>query len=154
MHGKLSDQHCVSKNGQHEDVVGQSPLHHTFASGCTGFWLQLRKIWNPAIFSEIQPSPTPAKFIARFGGCLCGCSTFSYVTHWSSHDSQNIWHAVKHHIFMCPLFREFRDLGKFVKIMGREYANSNLVYHITSSSASKNTNNFIALSAKINGSQN
>jgi len=39
---------------------------------------------------------------------------------------------------MCPLFREFRDLGKFAKIMGRKYLNGNLAYCITSSSAIKN----------------
>jgi len=29
--------------------------------------------------------------------------------------------SVKPEIFACPLFREFRDLGKFAKITGREY---------------------------------
>ena len=29
--------------------------------------------------------------------------------------------TVKPEIFTCPLFREFRDLGKFAKITGREY---------------------------------
>jgi len=53
--------------------------------------------------------------------------------------------TVKPKIFACPLFREFRDLGKFVKIMGREYLNADLVYCITSSSASKN--------AKIKGAR-
>jgi len=46
--------------------------------------------------------------------------------------------TVKPEIFMCPLFREFRDLGKFTKIMGRKYFNGNLAYCITSSSAIKN----------------
>jgi len=30
-------------------------------------------------------------------------------------------HTVKPEIFACPLFREFRNLGKFAKITGREY---------------------------------
>jgi len=46
---------------------------------------------------------------------------------------------------MCPLFREFRNLSKFAKITGREYLNGNLVYCITSISASK--------SAKIKGAK-
>jgi len=29
--------------------------------------------------------------------------------------------TVKPETFACPLFREFRDLGKFAKITGREY---------------------------------
>ena len=33
--------------------------------------------------------------------------------------------TVKPEIFACPLFRKFRDLDKFTKIMGREYSNGN-----------------------------
>jgi len=38
--------------------------------------------------------------------------------------------TVKPEIFACPLFREFRDLGRFAKITGREYltARPNLAY--------------------------
>jgi len=47
--------------------------------------------------------------------------------------------------FTCPLFREFRDLGKFAKMTYREYSNGDLVYCISSSSVSKN--------AKIKGAK-
>jgi len=46
--------------------------------------------------------------------------------------------TVKAKISTCPLFREFRDPGKFAKITGREYSNGNLVCCIIGSSASKN----------------
>jgi len=32
-----------------------------------------------------------------------------------------LMYTVKPEIFACPLFREFRNLGKFAKITGREY---------------------------------
>jgi len=40
-------------------------------------------------------------------------------------------------IFACRLFHEFQDLSKFIAT-GREISTSNLVYYVTSSSASKN----------------
>jgi len=45
-------------------------------------------------------------------------------------DSQCVRITVKPEIFACPLFREFRDLGKFAKITGREYLTGrpNLAY--------------------------
>jgi len=46
--------------------------------------------------------------------------------------------TVKPKIFVCPLFREFHNLSKFMKIIGCKYSTNNLVYCITSSSASKN----------------
>jgi len=39
-------------------------------------------------------------------------------------------HTVKPEIFACPLFRKFRDLCKYAKIMGHEYSNVN---HLLSS---------------------
>jgi len=53
--------------------------------------------------------------------------------------------TVKPEISACPLFREFRDPGKFAKITGREYSKGNSVYCITGISASKN--------AKIKGAK-
>jgi len=43
--------------------------------------------------------------------------------------------TVKLEIFTCLLFCEFCDIGKFVKITGREYSNGNLVYCITNEQA-------------------
>jgi len=39
---------------------------------------------------------------------------------------------------MCPLFREFRDLGAFVRVTGREYFKYHAIFSVLLSSASKN----------------
>ena len=67
--------------------------------------------------------------------------TCSNITGCKQESRENFVDTVKPEIFVCPLFCEFRDLSKFTKITGREYSNGNLVYCITSSSASKKWQN-------------
>jgi len=65
-------------------------------------------------------------------------------------------YTVKPVFFACPLFHEFREPGKFVKITGRENLNR-VVFQYSRKQIRQNyrvQNNYIDSNAKIKGSQN
>ena len=65
--------------------------------------------------------------------------------------------TVKSVFFACPLFREFREPGKFAKITGRENLNTVAFQCISRKQKCQNygvQNNYIDSNAKIKGGQN
>jgi len=64
--------------------------------------------------------------------------------------------TVKPVFFVCPLFREFREPGKFAKITGRKNLNT-VAFQCSRKQKRQNygvQNNYIDSNAKIKGGQN